>query len=121
MSEYNYYDAVYQSIEEYIINNVSTVEYSNPEELEEHIINDLLSNDEITGAASGSYTCNTYNAEEFLCHNWQLLQEAVDYFGAEENPIAKGPEYCDVLIRCYLVSAITGKVIRDIWNSLVKI
>lgn len=117
MSEYNYYDVVYQSIEEYIKDNVSAAEYSSPEELEEHIIGDLLANDDITGAASGSYTCDTYSAEEYLCHNWQLLQKAVDYFGAEGNPIANG----DVLIRCYLVSVMAGKVIRDIWNVLVKI
>lgn len=43
----------------------------------------LFACDSVTGNASGSYTFNTWTAEEYLCHNWELLGEALTEFGRD--------------------------------------
>lgn len=109
---YNYLE----NIKEDVINEI---EYNyTKEEIKEHLDNaynrqnweqtlydDLFVSDSVTGNASGSYYCNAYKASEALNGNWDLLREALYEFGYEDvNPIEKGEEWCDVTIRCYLLS-----------------
>jgi hypothetical protein len=71
---------------------------------EEELHDDLWICDSVTGNASGSYYCNSYKAEQALVGNWDLLAEALSEFDCDDiNPIAKGAEWCDVTIRCYLL------------------
>lgn len=53
----------------------------------------------ITGNDCGSYTCNAWQAEEFLCHNLDTLEAACRDF--DVIPDLSNPEACDVLIREY--------------------
>lgn len=47
----------------------------------------------------------TYEAEENLAHNMDLLTECACAFGEDVGAwIEKGAEYCDVSIRCYLLA-----------------
>lgn len=74
--------------------------------------------DSVTGNASGSYTFNTYKAEEYICHNLDLLEEAMSEFGCEDvNALEKGAEWCDVTIRCYLLSDILMEVLENIFEK----
>ena len=73
-------------------------------EFEEQLHDDLWIEDSVTGNASGSYTFSTWDAEENLCHNFDLLEEALTEFGY--NPyflLEEGAEKADVTIRCYLL------------------
>lgn len=73
--------------------------------VEENFNDELWTDDAVTGNASGSYTFNTYAAEENLCHNMDLLAEVCDEFGGDiGDAIRRGAEYCDVTIRCYLLN-----------------
>lgn len=72
----------------------------------------LWMDDSVTGNASGSYTFNAFEAEENLCHNTDLLQEAMNEFGYTPNDY-KGAEWADVLIRCYLLGGIISEIIND--------
>lgn len=63
--------------------------------------------DSITGNASGSYTFNTYTAEEYLCHNIDLAQEACSMYSTDMNQASA--EVIDVTIRCYLL----GEILDD--------
>lgn len=56
----------------------------------------LFIDDSVTGNASGSYTFSTWQAEENLCHNMDLLKEA-----------------CDVTIRCYLLPQAISNVLGN--------
>lgn len=67
--------------------------------------------DNVTGNASGSYTFSTWQAEENLCHNTDLLKEAVEEFGGK---IPEGAEAQDVTIRCYLLSECLNEVLDEI-------
>lgn len=106
MKGFNYYDEMEKDIKEYL------------EETEERDFNKLYDemfiDDSITGNGSGSYTFNTYQAEENIAHNWDLLQEALEEFGQiDVNPLEKGAEWCDVTIRCYLLSQVLTDVLDE--------
>lgn len=72
--------------------------------------------DSITGNASRSYTFNTWQAEENVCHLlwdedlWLLLNGSMEVNPAD---MAKGPEYIDVSIRCALVSECLDAVLEE--------
>lgn len=83
-------------------------------ELREALNDELWVCDHVTGNASGSYTFFQWEAEEYLAHNWDLLEDACAEFGADlGEEIKKGSESADVLIRCYLLGAAIGEVLPE--------
>lgn len=106
MKNYDYREAVCEDIRAYIKENGFTSE--------EQLNDDLWCEDSVTGNASGSYTFSTWQAEENLCHNWDLLNEACEAFGCVENCAEKGAEWCDVTIRCYLLGECINKVVSEL-------
>lgn len=117
---YNYYEEMEQDIRDYIEENIDLSEYVNKrEKLEEELYENFWMNDSITGNASGSYTFSTYEAEENLCHNLDLLQEALNEFGFDfiEYLSENGAEACDVSIRCYLLATILHEVLDEFENE----
>lgn len=113
---YNYLEEIKDDIRTWIEENIDLSEWEDRrEELEEELTDDLWVEDSVTGNASGSYTFNTYEAEENLCHNWDLLEEALEDFGQSDvNPIEKGAEWCDITIRCYLLGQAITEVLDDL-------
>lgn len=103
METYNYLAAVTADVLNYINENNLTVNADNREEIEQQLNDELFTVDSVTGNASGSYTFNTWQAEENLCHNLDLLAEAVEEFGGDMDVLKSGAEACDVTIRCYLL------------------
>ena len=78
-------------------------EYSNFEELNDYLHETMLTDDSITGGDSGSYTFDSYTAAEYICHNWDLLKDALDYVGESHwDALDNGYEWCDVIIRRYV-------------------
>ena len=102
MEKYNYREQVKSDILDYIAENEIKVTASNREEVAEQLNEELWANDSVTGNASGSYTCNSWEAEENICHNLDLLKEAYECFGFD-SPELESAEACDVTIRCYLL------------------
>lgn len=82
MERYDYLEAVKEDVKNYIEENGITVNSENRDEIEEQLNDDLFCNDSVTGNGSGSYTFNTWRAEEYLCHNLDLLAEACEEFGS---------------------------------------
>lgn len=104
MEKYDYRSQVKSDIEDYIHDNVELSDYGSREELEQDLNDKLFIEDSVTGNASGSYTFNAWKAEEYLCHNLDLLEEACENFGDDGFDILKrGAEAADVTIRCYLM------------------
>lgn len=105
MKKYDYLTAVTADVTDYINNEINLEEYETADELKDELNDRLFVNDSVTGNASGSYTFNAWEAEENLCHNLDLLGEALTEFGCNPDYMAKnGAEACDVTIRCYLLS-----------------
>lgn len=114
MERYDYLEAVKEDVKNYLEENGIKVTSENRDELEEQLNDDLFCNDSVTGNASGSYTFNTWRAEENLCHNWDLLAEAIDEFCGDVNILEKGAEACDVTIRCYLLNQAISEVLDEL-------
>ena len=116
MKKYNYLSAVKEDVKDYINYNHITINEDNREEIEQDLNDKLFCEDSVTGNASGSYTFNTWQAEENLCHNMDLLNEALSEFGCDVTYLERGAEACDVTIRCYLLPQAISKVIDEIIN-----
>lgn len=113
--KYNYLSAVKEDVKNYIEENEIKVYSSNREEIEQTLNDDLWIEDSVTGNGSGSYTFNTWQAEENLCHNWGLLAEAMEEFGcSDKNVIEEGAEWADVTIRCYLLGQAIAEVLDEV-------
>ena len=65
MEAYNYLEAVKEDVKNYIEENGIKVTSENRDELEEQLNDDLFTCDSVTGNGSGSYTFNTWRAEEY--------------------------------------------------------
>lgn len=119
-TEYNYLEAVTADVLDYIRGEVDLAEWKgNREGLEEQLNDDLWVCDSVTGNASGSYYCNTWRAEEALCHNWDELAEALEEFGcADVNPFEKGAEWCDVTLRCYYLGQAIAEALDELEEEL---
>lgn len=112
--EYNYLEAVKDDVREYIEDEIDFTDYGTIEDLEQFLNDELFINDSVTDNASGSYTFNTWEAEENLCHNMELLADALQEFGNDLSYLEKGAEACDVTIRCYLLSQAISEVLEEL-------
>lgn len=119
MDKYDYREALKADIREWIDENFSEEtlkeELTNNREGFQDILEERMRNsDSVTGNASGSYYCSTWKAQEALCHNWDLLENALrefDYYDA--NILEKGAEWCDVSIRYYLLGTVLSEVLNE--------
>lgn len=116
MEKYDYFKAVAEDVRNYI--SEAEVMDCGPWErsqLEEHLNEVLWLEDSVTGNASGSYYCYTQDAEEALCHNWDLLAEAARELGCEADILfERGAEYADTLCRCYMLDAAITIVLDEL-------
>lgn len=104
MEKYDYLEAVTADAKKAILENINDWDFNDREELEEIANDKLWYDDAVTGNASGSYYFYTWAAEESLCHNWDLLEEAADEFEQDVDELFRaGAEAADVTIRCYLL------------------
>lgn len=113
---YDYFENVKEDVKDYIKENYDNLEDVNRDSL----YDDLFIEDSVTGNASGSYYCSTWKSEEAICHNMDLLGEALECFGYEEgfNAMEKGAEWCDVTIRCYVLSQVIDEAIEELETEL---
>ena len=121
---YDYREAVKNDVLDYIRNEAELDRDDliyNRSWLEEKLYDDLWTNDSVTGNGSGSYTFSTYEAEENLSHNWDLLTECAAEFGCEpiiSEGYEHGAEFWDVSIRCYLLGEAISKALDEIEAEL---
>lgn len=120
MEKYDYLEAVTNDVRDYISNEIDFKDFDSLDDLREYLNDRLWDCDSVTGNGSGSYTFSTYKAEENLCHNWYLLEDACNEFGCIEEAISEGPEYCDVTIRCYLLGQAIEKALEEIEDDFDK-
>ena len=115
MERYNYIEEMKKDITEWMSDN--EYQFSLLDALgadgESDLVDLLFCEDSITGNASGSYFCDAWEAEEALCHNWNLLHQALAEFSFDD-PIGRGAESMDVILRCYLLPDAVYWVLNDI-------
>ena len=113
MEKYDYRSVVKSDVIDYIQNNDIVVTSSNKDELQGSLYDELFIADEVTGNGSGSYTFNAWQAEENLCHNMDLLKEALDEFGSDYSILDSAESY-DVTIRCYLLAEAISEALDEL-------
>lgn len=105
MENYNYLEHVTEDAKDAILDCMDGWSFDDREELEQIANDELWIDDSVTGNGSGSYTFNSWLAEEYLFHNLDELADACKEFGQDvDEAVKQGAEYCDVTIRCYLLS-----------------
>lgn len=115
MEKYDYRKAVKDDVIEYIKNNnLTAADFQNLADCQERLHDYLWTADSVTGNGSGSYTFCTYKAEENICHNLDLLGEALEEFGCDGDVLKNGAEWCDVTIRCYLLVGAIDEAIEEL-------
>lgn len=122
MERYDYHKNVKNDIKDYLRDEDIHWTKEEREDKEEQLQDDLWTEDSVTGNGSGSYTFSTWTAEENLCHNLDLLGEVLTEFGYQPDyMMEKGPEACDVAIRCYLLGECIGAAMDELeaegWND----
>ena len=123
MKKYNYLEAVTSDVKDAVYERYTKKEIRENLEsrnrFEQELQDDLWDEDSVTGNASGSYTFNAYEAEENICHNLDLLGEALSEFGYEADYMQEnGAEACDVTIRCYLLGQAISAALDEIEDEL---
>lgn len=109
MEKYNYLESMVHDIKDYLKHELDITRFDSADDLKDYLNDELFCNDSITGNASGSYWFSTWKAEEALCHNYDLLQEAMEEMGT----IPESAEGADVIIRCYLLYEAVDKAVDE--------
>ena len=117
MKDYDYREAMRDDIAQWIEDNDNWIPDDvrhDKEDFEQWLYDTLWTCDSVTGNGSGSYTFSTYKAEEYICHNLDLLAEACEEFGGSMDVMKDGAEACDVTIRCYLLGESISAVLEEL-------
>jgi len=121
MNTYDYRAEVKNDVKDWILNNIGWIPteifQGDRDELADWLNENLWTDDSVTGNGSGSYTFSTFDAEEYICHNLDLLAEACEEFGGNMDVLKDGAEACDVTIRCYLLGGAISEVIEELENE----
>ena len=119
MGRYDYKDAMREDIRAYLNEHWEKGKRISDED-RETLHDDMFVSDSVTGNASGSYTCNAWEAEENVCHNLDLLGEALDEFCVEGETLREkmSGEWADLTIRCYLLGQVEGEIFNE-WNDKI--
>ena len=118
--KYNYLEAMKDDIREYINENVERGQYTDRDEAEQQLNDDLWTVDSVTGNGSGSYTFNRYTAKEYVeADGEEYLREALREFCVDADTVAEkfldaDYEYFDVTIRCYLLGQALAEVLDEL-------
>lgn len=119
MEKYDYYEAVKEDLKRFIIDEYDPKTEEDVEDLDwQDIYDSAMVDDGVTGNASGSYTFNSWNAEENVCHNLELLGEACDQMCCDFDILKDGAETCDVTIRCYVLGQVIDEVLDELKEEL---
>ena len=113
MERYDYYEAVKADV---IFELEDLIAWDDNLDLDDwsELYDKLFICDGVTGNASGSYTFNAWIAEENVCHNLDLLGEALTEFGCDPDFLSRGAEAADVTIRCYVLGQVLDEAIEEI-------
>lgn len=123
---YNYLEAMIEDITEWMeYNNFDLSEYTDIDEAHEYLHDELWDEDDVTGNGEMGYATKV-DYENYLCHNWDALIDAVENFCIDANEIINLLEkhnvvailqYCDTLIRLDTLDVAIETALEDWANK----
>ena len=119
---YNYLLEMTKDVVIYISDEIELTNFSDREELESYLNDELFVEDSVTGNASGSYTGSSYQSKEYVTDNMDLLNDAVTELCIDSDTVGEKFldeewEYFDVTIRCYLLGQVINNVLDEMENE----
>ena len=125
MEKYNYKEVIKADIRQWMEENKEDYADVPESQLYDHLCDAMFDDDDVTG--NTSYYDSEYNCEEYLCHNYDLLFEALYEFGeleaslidtlrrvTEVNAFAR---WADTTIRCYLFNSCLWEVLHELGHT----
>ena len=107
MGRYDYETAVYNDVLNYVTEEIDRKQFESARDLADYLKRILRDCDDVTGAGSQSYTCNSELSRQYVSDNFELLAEALDVghydLSRVLDLIYSGADALDVAIRCYLL------------------
>lgn len=107
-----------EAIREWLSYHKDETEGMSRDDLRDKLYDAFWIDDSVTGNASGSYTFSSYQAEQNISGNWDLLGEAMKEFCCKCDAIEKGAEWADVTIRCYLLGECLDEAMDEIDDEI---
>ena len=119
MEIYDYKEAMRKDIRQYLEENWEEGKRIEDKD-RDTLYDDMFVDDGVTGNGSGSYTFDSFKAEEYVCHNLNLLGEALDEFCVDGNTLREKltGEWADVTIRCMVLGQVMDEIF-DEWNAKI--
>ena len=119
---YNYLEAMKKDIINYIRDEIITEEFSDREELEQYLEDNLWIDSTITGNGGDDYA-DDETSREYLNGNENLLKEAIFEFCVDKDKIVDNflngnYAYFDSIIRCYMLSQAISAALDDMEDEL---
>ena len=119
---YNYLEAMKKDIINYIRDEVITEEFSDREELEQYLEDNLWIDSTITGNGGDDYA-DDETSRVYLQGNEALLKEALIEFCVDKGKIVDkffngNYAYFDSIIRCYMLSQAISAALDDMEDEL---
>ena len=122
---YNYLEAVKDDVKQAIEDNYDIADYSDRDEFEETLNDDLWVDDSVTGNGSGSYTFDRAKAKEYVQGDPKAIdyiKDLADDYGLDGSTIGEkfmndDWEYFDVSIRCYLLGWAISEVLDELYGE----
>lgn len=129
MTRTNYLNQVKADVERWIEENedftfdIENGNFTDVDDIREHLNDTLWAEDSVTGNASGSYTFNRAEAKDYVMNDYETVVEALKEFGTPAEEIAKrflaeDFEYFDVTARCYVLGQAIEEVLEEIEEDL---
>lgn len=129
MDKYNYYIEVQNDVENWIELNddlFNMSNFDNKDDAAEYLYDQMWDDNSITGNGPDGYA-DEYLCEEFLCHNLDLLIEAMREFDVMHDPFSirsyidnhRLARYLDCTIRCYVLGQAIDRALEKYENKLV--
>lgn len=127
MSDYR--TEVREAIETYMADHeyyINMADFDSAEDFETWLYDELFVSDEVTGNASGSYTCNSYRAKEKVFADMQTVTDALKEFccGQTEEVadafLNERWEFLDVTARCYVLGECIADYVSDNEEDIEK-
>lgn len=126
MNKYNYLEAITNDIECWMDKDgdpFDISQFESRDEAAEFLYDELWDEDSITGNGLYGYA-DEYLCEEYLCHNLDILLEAINELDILSDPFQlrsyidnhKIARYLDCAIRCYLLSEAINKALK-VWEN----
>lgn len=121
--DYDYRAEMYNDIKNYItLENIDLSKYDSIEEANDELYDILFEESSITGNGPNDYYASQYACESYLCHNFDLVNEACRNFDVSGTVLLEHlkkedlPEFFDCTIRCYLLGEVLGEVLNGYFS-----